>query len=540
MFFTFRYKNSEKKREHAKFKRRNSLRGFPPCVNDNSDTPDEMSKVTGGCGGKSKGGKSRSKGVGSDVAAVRTVKLSTSANGDVVSTLRRALRNDDGTDRDLLNDLPAGLRALKRSGLDLVIEFHSGKKLNRADAKVCLAICREELQEEYEVSGYGWDEEDKWGELTSSESRLLLFREAVGRRIVGYASFRLTLQGECWNCMEGSPCLFVYDLLVLPEYRRKGVGKQALLTLEMAARKARLAYVCALVTSASALGPPFLSAIKGWRDDTAAVLQMDAADPDDDSFRVYAKCVDTSILQAEQQSQSVQAYARQLAAQLAAASAAPPPPLPEPASEARAAAEDPTLAAEEASDEVAGSPPPAAEPADKAKSKNAKKKARQRAARKAEAPATPPAPTAGEAEALSAAPTAERKEPTEGADGADGVAPPFAFGRALPPPALRFDLSALARPLEGGAREEGGEGGGGEEGGEGGGEEEEEVDRVLDELCALFEERNGRPATESEIASWVRTIKEANLSGQDLGADPAAEPADGGLCGETGEAGCVA
>ncbi|EOD22154.1 hypothetical protein EMIHUDRAFT_207283 [Emiliania huxleyi CCMP1516] len=342
-----------------------------------------MSKVSGGCGGKSKGGKSRSKGVGSDVAAVRTVKLSTSANGDVVSTLRRALRNDDGTDRDLLNDLPAGLRALKRSGLDLEIEFHSGKKLNRADAKVCLAMCREELQEEYEVSGYGWDEEDKWGELTSSESRLLLFREAVGRRIVGYASFRLTLQGECWNCMEGSPCLFVYDLLVLPEYRRKGVGKQALLTLEMAARKARLAYVCALVTSASALGPPFLSAIKGWRDDTAAVLQMDAADPDDDSFRVYAKCVDTSILQAEQQSQT------------------------------------------------------------------------------------------GEAEALSAAPTAERKEPTEGADGADG-------------------------------------------------------------------ERNGRPATESEIASWVRTIKEANLSGQDLGADPAAEPADGGLCGETGEAGCVA
>jgi len=46
-------------------------------------------------------------------------------------------------------------------------------------------------------------------------------------------------------------------------------------------------------------------------------------------------------------------------------------------------------------------------------------------------------------------------------------------------------------------------------------EEDEEEDaeataeRVMDELCVLFEERNGRPPTEEEIASWRETLASA-------------------------------
>eukprot|EP00966_Prymnesium_polylepis_P000572 12917-Prymnesium_polylepis.1 len=62
--------------------------------------------------------------------------------------------------------------------------------------------------------------------------------------------------------MEGATCLFVYDLQLAPAYRRKGVGKQLALTLEMIAKKTRMDYVSALVTvrelprsSADALEP---------------------------------------------------------------------------------------------------------------------------------------------------------------------------------------------------------------------------------------------------------------------------------------------
>ena len=54
----------------------------------------------------------------------------------------------------------------------------------------------------YNLSGYGWDDDDKWGEITSRESRLLLVHDNLGgadgaqKRCVGFVSFRATLQGE--------------------------------------------------------------------------------------------------------------------------------------------------------------------------------------------------------------------------------------------------------------------------------------------------------------------------------------------------------
>ena len=59
-----------------------------------------MSKVSAGGGKQGKSGKSRSKGSGADIVATRTESLATSRNNGVVTLLRKALRNDDGTERD--------------------------------------------------------------------------------------------------------------------------------------------------------------------------------------------------------------------------------------------------------------------------------------------------------------------------------------------------------------------------------------------------------------------------------------------------------
>ena len=236
-----------------------------------------MSKVKGGCGGKSKGGKSSVKGTGSEEVFSRSESLKTSNNSNVVTLLRHALRNDDGTDKDLLSDFPS-FTTFKRNGLNLSIDFRCGKQLDKADAKACFEMTQSHMEDEYNSSGYGalccspsgtpvasniipvaadpvpsppspsdsirshlsgWDDDDKWNEITSKESRLLLLVDttAEGRACIGFVNFRFTLQGECWNAMEGAPCLFIYDLQLLPGYRRKGVGKQLLLTLEMMAKR---------------------------------------------------------------------------------------------------------------------------------------------------------------------------------------------------------------------------------------------------------------------------------------------------------------
>ena len=42
----------------------------------------------------------------------------------------------------------------------------------------------------------------------------------------------------------------------------------------------------------------------------------------------------------------------------------------------------------------------------------------------------------------------------------------------------------------------------------------------------LFKEKNGREATDEEVQQWMQTIKEANLSSQELAAPKAAAAVD--------------
>jgi len=132
------------------------------------------------------------------------------------------------------------------------------------------------------------------------------------RVVVGFANFRLTLQGECWNTMEGESCLFVYDLQLAAHVRRKGAGKQLLLTLEMMARQTKLSHICALLMPSSSAATAFFLSVKGWRDDTASVRAMDAADAADHTFRVYAKCLDGARLQSTEATSQVQLLAAKL------------------------------------------------------------------------------------------------------------------------------------------------------------------------------------------------------------------------------------
>lgn len=529
-----------------------------------------MSKVTGGCGGKQKGGKSSKKGCGSDQVSSKTVGLSTSNNSSVVTLLRKALRNDDGSDKDLLAEFPSFTK-VTRNGLDLAVEFRCGKDLSKDEASACFRMAKDHMEDEYNSSGYGWDDKDKWDELTSKESRVLLLLDAE-RSVVGFVSFRLTLQGECWNAMEGAPCLFVYDLQLTPPHRRKGVGKQLALTLEMMAKKGKMSHVSALVTSRDELGASFFSSLRGWVDDTGRMMAMEAADTDDDTFRVYSKCIDGSVGKRQQEAQEAQQLAMQLAAMAAQAERTPPAKAEaeKPPAKATAKAEPEPAAADvaDAADAAGG----AAEGKGKNAEKNAKKKAKAKAKKAQGAGAEAEVEPAGEADAEAAAasaagrPSPRTPEATRAEEGEEG--PLSAARTAQKQPAqkqpFKFDLSAdvsaagppkgeaeaveaapfkfTFQPVAGKEAPAGGAGAappafpfqpaagveappafpdlrsalrgdGGGEAEEGLGEEGDEVDGVIEGLCEMFEEQNGRAATEEEIKMWVATIKEANEAG---------------------------
>lgn len=146
-------------------------------------------------------------------ALTRETKLQTQS--DHLVTLRRALRTPDGQDRDVLADFKS-IAKYKKNGLDVELEFQPAP-LEHKLFKWAFHLCRKQVRGIYDDSGYGWDDEEKKDELRDKGVRYLLVRQ--GGELVGFVSFRFSLQGEVVNEMEGLPAMFVDNIHLKEEVR---------------------------------------------------------------------------------------------------------------------------------------------------------------------------------------------------------------------------------------------------------------------------------------------------------------------------------
>ena len=130
-----------------------------------------------------------------------------------------------------------------------------------------------------------------WCRCTAA--RFLIARDESGK-IVGFAHFRFTLHGELADVMEGSPCLFVYDVHISEGVQRKGLGRHLLTMLELIARKGNM-YEMVMPVPKSDLAEGAtafaLGGLKGWAlDDLSEVAPKTArAIAEDGSLSVYVK-----------------------------------------------------------------------------------------------------------------------------------------------------------------------------------------------------------------------------------------------------------
>mgnify|MGYP001058549488 CR=1 FL=1 len=134
-----------------------------------------MSKSGGmGCGGRQKGGKARSR--GGDIKITRKAKLLTEQ--DTLVRIRGALFADDGSDRDVTAKMPPVMLNYKKNGLNASIKFYAGRV--PAKAKLFAFRCaKENMEDLYDDSGYGWDDEDKRRELGEKACRFLVAYDEV-------------------------------------------------------------------------------------------------------------------------------------------------------------------------------------------------------------------------------------------------------------------------------------------------------------------------------------------------------------------------
>jgi N-alpha-acetyltransferase 40 len=237
-------------------------------------------KGQGGGGTARGGGKNKS---GGETVAVQTTKArQTKAIDDNILLLRAALFEDNGKDKDVTKDIARSFMKFDRNDLDVSIEFQT--KLSKEDASWAFDLVKETMEDKYEASGYGWDDEDKMIELTEKGGRFLVVREwpvegsSAKGDCVGFVHFRFTVQGEVMDKMAGEPGLFVYDIQLDEYSRRKGLGKHLLMILELIARREKMRMFSLPVQLGDHDTEAWLTHIgRGWAvDESMAALGFDA------------------------------------------------------------------------------------------------------------------------------------------------------------------------------------------------------------------------------------------------------------------------
>jgi len=215
--------------------------------------------------------------------------------------LRAALFESSGVDKNVTAGLAKAFMRYDRNGLDLEIEFST--LLSKEEAKYCFELCKEHMEDLYDSSGYGWDDDDKMRELTEPGARFLLVREwpvegASSERgeLVGFVHFRFTVLGEVVDSMHGLPSLHVYDIHLPSHARRKGLGRHLLTILELVARRESMSLLSLPVYLGDRDTEAWLTAgsrIKGFSRDES--LRPFGFDPDMEGFEVFSKTLKQAV-----------------------------------------------------------------------------------------------------------------------------------------------------------------------------------------------------------------------------------------------------
>lgn len=148
------------------------------------------------------------------------------------------------------------------------------------------------MEERYDASGYQWDDCDKMKELTEQGARFIVIRQRIeGDRpgeLVGFAHFRFTVQGDVADTMAGEPILMLWDLHIVEEMQRKGLGKHILTVLELIARREKMKMISVPVQLYDNVTTDFIAKCKGFAPDTSLKSLVDF-DAEMEGFDVYTK-----------------------------------------------------------------------------------------------------------------------------------------------------------------------------------------------------------------------------------------------------------
>lgn len=123
---------------------------------------------------------------------------------------------------------------------DILFEFKLSSEMTKDDLRACYDLIEHTSRADYENSGWGWNPRRKRREMKEDEMRYLLvhsdrrqYHPSDGSNIQGFLSFMLTHDSS-----PSVPVLYVYEIHLMPQFRRLGLGARLMRAAEDIARVA--------------------------------------------------------------------------------------------------------------------------------------------------------------------------------------------------------------------------------------------------------------------------------------------------------------
>ena len=210
---------------------------------------------------------------------------------DNMGVLRKALFAEGGRDKDVTQGISPVLLKYTRNGVDVEIAF--SPKLDEVQVDWAFDLVKERMESVYDCSGYGWDDEDKRGELIEPGARFLLVFDrsesnVTQRELVGFVHFRFTVQGEVMDTMEGDTCIYVWDIHFEEEFQRKGLGRHLLMLLELIGSREGIKRISVPIQNSNPSASAWIHQVKGYLPDQG-IRDRFGFDPLEEGFEVFSK-----------------------------------------------------------------------------------------------------------------------------------------------------------------------------------------------------------------------------------------------------------
>ncbi|XP_033735228.1 N-alpha-acetyltransferase 40-like [Pecten maximus] len=159
-------------------------------------------------------------------------------------------------------DLVAPFRKYDRNGISLTIEFFRAEDLSQELTDWVFNLTKKNMQKLYEESDWGWKDKEKLEEMTE-EKALYLIATDKDSKPVAFTHFRFDME---WD----EELVYCYELQIIEEYRRKGIGKFLMQILELLAYKTEMIKVMLTTFKSNKMAESFfMKAMKYTMDETS-------------------------------------------------------------------------------------------------------------------------------------------------------------------------------------------------------------------------------------------------------------------------------